>query len=59
MDYEYYIIIEELFPSIFARKSVKDKIKYAPQILQLILVTLRSFKIRQCDEVLKITLLYR
>ena len=27
MDYEYYIIIEELFPSIFARKSVKDKIK--------------------------------
>jgi hypothetical protein len=27
MDYEYYIIIEELFPSIFARKSVKDKIR--------------------------------
>ncbi|MHA6279989.1 tetratricopeptide repeat protein [Salinimicrobium sp. CAU 1759] len=27
MDSEYYIIIEELFPSIFARKSVKDKIK--------------------------------
>ena len=26
MDSEYYIIIEELFPSIFARKSVKDKI---------------------------------
>ena len=26
MDYEYYIIIEELFPSIFARKSIKDKI---------------------------------
>lgn len=27
MDSEYYIIIEELFPSIFARKSVKDKIR--------------------------------
>ena len=27
MDSEYYIIIEELFPSIFARKSVKEKIK--------------------------------
>ncbi|GAB2774693.1 tetratricopeptide repeat protein [Salinimicrobium soli] len=27
MDYEYYIIIEELFPSIFARKSIKDKIR--------------------------------
>ncbi|HER40947.1 MAG TPA: hypothetical protein ENO10_06985, partial [Salinimicrobium catena] len=27
LDFEYYIIIEELFPSIFARKSVKDKIK--------------------------------
>ena len=27
LDYEYYIIIEELFPSIFARKSVKDKIR--------------------------------
>ena len=27
MDHEYYIIIEELFPSIFARKSVKEKIK--------------------------------
>ena len=27
MDYEYYIIIEELFPSIFARKSIKEKIK--------------------------------
>ncbi|MGB7787116.1 MAG: tetratricopeptide repeat protein [Salinimicrobium sp.] len=26
MDYEYYIIIEELFPSIFARKSIKEKI---------------------------------
>lgn len=26
LDYDYYIIIEELFPSIFARKSVKDKI---------------------------------
>lgn len=27
LDYEYYIIIEELFPSIFERKSVKDKIR--------------------------------
>jgi tetratricopeptide (TPR) repeat protein len=27
LDYEYYIIIEELFPAIFERKSVKDKIK--------------------------------
>lgn len=27
LDHEYYIIIEELFPSIFERKSVKDKIK--------------------------------
>ncbi len=26
LDFEYYIIIEELFPRIFARKSVKDKI---------------------------------
>lgn len=27
LDSEYYIIIEELFPSIFARKAVKDKIR--------------------------------
>ncbi|WP_029036993.1 tetratricopeptide repeat protein [Salinimicrobium xinjiangense] len=27
MDSEYYFIIEELFPDIFARKSVRDKIK--------------------------------
>ena len=26
MDSEYYIIIEELFPSVFSRKSIKDKI---------------------------------
>ncbi|HET8753016.1 MAG TPA: tetratricopeptide repeat protein [Salinimicrobium sp.] len=27
LDYEYYIIIEELFPKVFARKKIKDRIK--------------------------------